>query len=53
MIFSRSPLTIDVTPLLDDQWTGIPVFTQRLIVALRRNGQVPGVVDEKEPGVPV
>ena len=40
MIFSRSPLTIDVTPLLDDQWTGIPVFTQRLIVALRRNGQL-------------
>jgi glycosyltransferase involved in cell wall biosynthesis len=40
MIFSRPPLTIDVVPLLDDQWTGIPVFTQRLVLALRRHGQL-------------
>lgn len=28
------PLTIDVTPLLEDQWTGIPQFTRRLVQAL-------------------
>lgn len=31
-------LTIDVSPLLEDQWTGIPVFTRRLISALQRRG---------------
>jgi glycosyltransferase involved in cell wall biosynthesis len=34
---SRS-LIVDVSTLLDDHWTGIPVFTRRLIVALLRHG---------------
>lgn len=33
-------LTIDVTPLLESQWTGIPVFTSRLIRALQASGRV-------------
>ena len=33
-------LTLDVTPLLDDQWTGIPVFTRRLATALHQTGKV-------------
>ena len=37
---ARSALTLDVTPLLDDQWTGIPVFTRRLALALYRSGKV-------------
>lgn len=37
---SKPKLTIDVTPLLEDQWTGIPVFTRRLIQALQRDGRV-------------
>jgi glycosyltransferase involved in cell wall biosynthesis len=35
---SRPKLTIDVVPLFDDQWTGIPVFTRRLVQALQRHG---------------
>ncbi|MGG5821762.1 glycosyltransferase family 4 protein [Falsiroseomonas sp. HW251] len=31
-------LTIDVTPLLEAQWTGIPVFTRRLVRALGAAG---------------
>jgi glycosyltransferase involved in cell wall biosynthesis len=31
---------IDVRPLLDDQWTGIPIFTQRLIRAVLRGGSM-------------
>lgn len=31
---ARIPLTVDVTPLLEDQWTGIPVFTRRLVQSL-------------------
>jgi glycosyltransferase involved in cell wall biosynthesis len=27
-------LTIDVGPLLEDQWTGIPIFTKRLVLSL-------------------
>jgi len=33
-------LTLDVGPLLDDVWTGIPVFTRRLIQALQRSEAV-------------
>jgi glycosyltransferase involved in cell wall biosynthesis len=35
---AKPKLTIEVGPLLDDQWTGIPVFTRRLIRALQMNG---------------
>lgn len=34
------PLTVDVTPLLEDQWTGIPVFTRRLVESLAATGEV-------------
>ena len=41
MLLKRRPkLTIDIAPLLDDQWTGIPVFTRRLVQALTREGSV-------------
>jgi glycosyltransferase involved in cell wall biosynthesis len=33
-------LTVDVTPLFEDQWTGIPIFTRRLVQALLRHGGV-------------
>lgn len=33
-------LTIDIGPLFEDQWTGIPVFTRRLVQALLRHGGV-------------
>ena len=36
---SRKPkLTLDITPLFESQWTGIPVFTRRLAEALLRHG---------------
>ncbi len=39
--FSRKAhLTIDIGPMLEDQWTGIPVFTRRLIKALQLHGDV-------------
>ena len=37
---NKSPLTLDIGPLMDNQWTGIPVFTRRLAQALIRNGQL-------------
>jgi hypothetical protein len=37
---ARPRLAVDVTPLLDDQWTGIPVFTRRLVEALEASGRV-------------
>jgi glycosyltransferase involved in cell wall biosynthesis len=33
-------LTLDIGPMLDDQWTGIPVFTRRLAQALLRHGGI-------------
>jgi glycosyltransferase involved in cell wall biosynthesis len=37
----RSPrLTLDIGPLLDNQWTGIPVFTRRLAESLSRDGRI-------------
>jgi glycosyltransferase involved in cell wall biosynthesis len=33
-------LTVDIGPLLDGQWTGIPVFTRRLIRALQMSNEV-------------
>lgn len=33
-------LTMDITPLLEDEWTGISVFTRRLVQALERSGRV-------------
>lgn len=35
---SKPRLTLDVSPLLDHQWTGIPVFTRRLVQSLLRHG---------------
>jgi glycosyltransferase involved in cell wall biosynthesis len=40
LIPSRPSLTLDVSPLLEAQWTGIPVFTRRLAQALVRHGGV-------------
>jgi len=31
-------LTVDIGPLLEDHWTGIPVFTRRLVSSLLRHG---------------
>jgi glycosyltransferase involved in cell wall biosynthesis len=37
----RKPtITIDVAPLLETQWTGIPVFTRRLVQALQKHGGI-------------
>jgi glycosyltransferase involved in cell wall biosynthesis len=33
-------LTVEIGPLLESQWTGIPVFTRRLVEALLRTGEV-------------
>jgi glycosyltransferase involved in cell wall biosynthesis len=33
-------LTLDIAPMLEAQWTGIPVFTRRLVQALERSGRV-------------
>jgi glycosyltransferase involved in cell wall biosynthesis len=33
-------LTLDITPMLDSEWTGIPVFTRRLVQALDASGRV-------------
>ena len=37
---AKHALTLDIAPLLEDQWTGIPVFTRRLVQALERSGEV-------------
>jgi glycosyltransferase involved in cell wall biosynthesis len=37
---ARRKLTLDVGPLFDDVWTGIPVFTRRLIRALQMSEAV-------------
>ena len=37
---AKPRITIDVGPLFEDQWTGIPVFTRRLIQSLMRHGGV-------------
>lgn len=36
----KPKVTVEVTPLFDDQWTGIPVFTRRLIRALENHGGI-------------
>ncbi|WP_270937738.1 glycosyltransferase family 4 protein [Falsiroseomonas oryzae] len=36
----RPRLTLDIAPLLESQWTGIPVFTRRLVQALEASGRV-------------
>ncbi len=33
----RLKLTIDIAPLFEPQWTGIPVFTRRLVESLQRS----------------
>ncbi|TPG59180.1 glycosyltransferase family 1 protein [Roseomonas nepalensis] len=37
---ARPRLTVDIGPLLEDQWTGISVFTRRLMGALEASGRV-------------
>jgi glycosyltransferase involved in cell wall biosynthesis len=37
---ARPKLTLDIGPMLDDQWTGIPVFTRRLAQCLIRHGGI-------------
>jgi glycosyltransferase involved in cell wall biosynthesis len=37
---ARPKLTLDIGPMLDDQWTGIPVFTSRLAQCLLRHGGI-------------
>jgi hypothetical protein len=37
---ARPKVTLDVTPLLETQWTGIPVFTRRLAQSLLWHGGV-------------
>ena len=37
---TKHTLTIDVRTLFDDQWTGIPIFTARLITAVLREGSI-------------
>ena len=37
---SRPSLAIDIKPLLEDHWTGIPVFTRRLVQALLRDDRL-------------
>ena len=37
---ARPRLNIDVAPLLEDQWTGISVFTRRLVQALDAGGRI-------------
>jgi len=37
---SKPRLTLDIGPLLEDQWTGIPVFTRRLVQALQRTDKL-------------
>ena len=34
---AKAKVTLDIGPMLDDQWTGIPVFTRRLAQALLRH----------------
>jgi glycosyltransferase involved in cell wall biosynthesis len=36
----RPKITLDVAPLLEAQWTGIPVFTRRLVTALQNHGGI-------------
>jgi glycosyltransferase involved in cell wall biosynthesis len=36
----QSSVTIDIGPLLEDNWTGIPVFTRRLVQSLMRHGEL-------------
>jgi glycosyltransferase involved in cell wall biosynthesis len=36
----RAALTLDIAPLFEPQWTGIPVFTRRLIQSLLRHGGI-------------
>jgi glycosyltransferase involved in cell wall biosynthesis len=33
-------VTVDIGPLFEDHWTGIPVFTRRLVTSLLQNGGV-------------
>jgi glycosyltransferase involved in cell wall biosynthesis len=40
ILSSLLALVLDVGPLQDDQWTGIPVFTRRLAKALIESGRV-------------
>jgi glycosyltransferase involved in cell wall biosynthesis len=36
----RPRVTVDIGPLFESQWTGIPVFTRRLVQSLLRQGSI-------------
>jgi glycosyltransferase involved in cell wall biosynthesis len=40
VLSARPKLTIDIGPLFEDQWTGIPVFTRRLIQSILGHGGI-------------
>lgn len=40
ILSARPKVTLDIRPLFEDQWTGIPVFTRRLAESLLRHGGV-------------
>ena len=40
VLSTKPKVTIDIGPLFEDQWTGIPVFTRRLVQSLQRHGGV-------------
>jgi len=35
---AKPPLTIEIGPMMEHVWTGIPVFTRRLVTALQKHG---------------
>ena len=37
---AKPRLTVDITPMLEDEWTGISVFNRRLVQALEQSGRV-------------
>lgn len=34
---ARPPLTVEIGPMMEHAWTGIPVFTRRLVTALKKH----------------
>jgi glycosyltransferase involved in cell wall biosynthesis len=40
VVKKRPVLTLEISPLLDDQWTGIPIFTRRLLTSLLQSDKV-------------
>jgi glycosyltransferase involved in cell wall biosynthesis len=38
VLSAKPKITVDIGPLFEDQWTGIPVFTRRLVQSLLHHG---------------